>query len=170
MLRRVNAALFEAPAGARIAVVAESQNNNGVNDARFEYAGKILPRENIQGLPGCSFTVAGTTEQLQAVVAFADTTADSARYDLAEIENGVKSNLGKFTMKSDGSPIISFAIEPIMVAARVAMRSAPRTTAREQAPKKAAKKRTTAKKSGRAKRKPARKASTPRRGSSRKRR
>ena len=53
MLRRVNAALFEAPAGARIEVVAQSQNNNGVNDARFEYAGRILPRETIQGLPGC---------------------------------------------------------------------------------------------------------------------
>ena len=34
MLERVNAALFKAPRGARIQIVAE--NNNGVNDGRFE--------------------------------------------------------------------------------------------------------------------------------------
>ena len=151
MLRRVNAALFEAPAGARIEVVAESQNNNGVNDARFEYAGRILAREIIQGLPGCSFIVEEAIAQLQAVVAFADTAPDIARYDLAEVENGVKSNLGKFTMKSDGSPLISFAIDPIAVAARAPVRAAGKT-----ARTKAGKKKATGKKS------------TPRRGSSRK--
>jgi hypothetical protein len=161
MLRRVNAALFEAPAGARIEVVAQSQNNDGVNDARFEYAGTILPRENINGLPGCSFKVEGVTEQLQAVVAFADTASDSARYDLAEVENGVKTNLGKFTLKSDGSPLISFAIEPIMIAARVPMRSATRAAVRKKAPKRVSKK---------AARRKTRKPSTPRRGASRKRR
>ncbi len=70
MLRRVNAALFEAPPGALIRVVVEAQGNNGVNDARFEYGGQILPRETILGLPGCSFTVADFSERLEAVVVF----------------------------------------------------------------------------------------------------
>src|SRR5262245_12688472 len=118
MLRRVNATLFQAPAGARIELVAESRNNNGVNDARFEYADRILPRATIQGLPGCSFDVDGETAQLQAVVAFATTSPGTARYDLSEIENGVKSNLGKFTLNSDG-PLISFAIEPTPTAAAI---------------------------------------------------
>ena len=164
MLRRVNAALFEAPAGARIEVVAESQGNGGVNDARFEYAGTILPRELIEGLPGCSFVVEEATAQLQAVVAFADAAPGTARYDLAEVENGVKSNLGKFTMKSDASPLISFAIEPILVAARAPMKRAARKAAR----KKPARKKPARKKAAR-KKKTARKATKPRRGTSRKR-
>jgi hypothetical protein len=181
MLRRVNAALFEAPAGARIQVVAESRNNDGVNDARFEYAGNILPREIIQGLPGCTFDVDAATAQLQAVVAFADTAPWTARYDLAEIENGVKLNLGKFTMKLDGAPLISFAIEPVAAAARPPMtRSAP-GAARKRAgrKKKAAKRKRPAAKRKRpaAKRKATKKkgskkkiATKSRRGSSRKRR
>ena len=113
MLRRVNAALFEAPDGARIELVAESRNNNGVIDARFEYAGTVLPRETISGLPGCSFIVNGTSGRLQAVVAFDPGAPGNARYDLSEVENGVLSNLGKFTLKSDSSPLIDFVIDPI---------------------------------------------------------
>jgi hypothetical protein len=140
MLRRVNAALFEAPIGARIQVVAAAQNNSGVNDARFEYAGQILPRETIVGLPGCAFTVQGSSARLQAVVVFANDALGSARYDLAEIENGVQSDLGKFTLKSDASPLIDFAIDPIAVAAAAA--AAPRVarTAAKKTPRKAAKK------------------------------
>jgi hypothetical protein len=113
MLRRVNAALFEAPAGARIELVAESRNNNGVLDARFEYAGAVLPRETISGLPGCSFTVNRTSGRLQAVVAFDPGAPGNARYDLSEVENGVLSNLGKFTLKSDSSPLLDFVIDPV---------------------------------------------------------
>lgn len=122
MLRRVNAALFEAPAGARIEVVADSRNNNGVADARFEYAGAVLPRQTIAGLPGCSFTVQGTSGRLQAVVVFDSAAPGNARYDLSEVENGVLSQLGKFTLKSDGSPLIDFTIDP--VAAALAMAAA----------------------------------------------
>ena len=143
----MNAALFEAPAGARIQVVAESRNNNGVNDARFEYAGAILAREAIQNLPGCTFNVGEETGQLQAVVAFSDTAPGTARYDLAEIENGAKLSLGKFTLKADGSPFISFAIEPIAVLARASMKPAARRHIRKTtAKKKAAKKKTSRKK------------------------
>ena len=116
MLRRVNAALFEAPPGALIRVVAEAQGNNGVNDARFEYAGQILPRETILGLPGCSFTVADFSERLEAVVVFDPGAPGSARYDLFEVENGVKNDLQKSTRHSDSTPLISFTIDPVLVA------------------------------------------------------
>lgn len=120
MLKRVNATLFEAPAGARIEVVAESHNNNGVADARFEYAGTTLARTTISGLPGCSLTVTGTSSRLQAVVAFDPGAPANARYDLFEVENGVLSNLGKFTLKSDGSPLIDFVIDPVAAPLRIA--------------------------------------------------
>jgi hypothetical protein len=149
MLRRVNAALFEAPPGAVIQVVAEAQGNSGVNDARFEYAGQILPRAMILGLPGCSFTVADLSERLEAVVVFDPGAPGSARYDLFEVENGVKSALQKSTKHSDSTPLISFTIDPVFVAVGSRPRSAAPRSIRKAAPKKA-RKRT-------AKKKPARK-------------
>ena len=156
MLRRVNSALFEAPPGARIQVVAEAQGNNGVNDARFEYARQMLPRETILGLPGCSFTVAGSSQRLEAGVVFDPGASGAARYDLFEVENGVTSNLKKFVRQSDGSSLISFAIDPVLVAAGAPMAGAPpagaptrmarRPTARKAAVKKAAKKKRPARK------------------------
>jgi hypothetical protein len=144
MLRRVNAALFEAPAGAPIQVVAEAQGNNGVSDARFEYAGQILPRETILGLPGCSFTVTDFSEGLQAVVVFDPAAPGSARYDLFEIENGVKSALHKSVKHSESSPLISFTIDPVpLAAAEPARAAAPRLP---RAGKKAAKRKATRKK------------------------
>jgi hypothetical protein len=156
MLRRVNAALFEAPPGALIRVVAEAQGNNGVNDARFEYAGQILPRETILGLPGCSFTVADFSERLEAVVVFDPGAPGSARYDLFEVENGVKNDLQKSTRHSESTPLISFTIDPVLVAVSArsraaALRWAVRHAARKKARKRAAVKRKPAKK------KPARK-------------
>lgn len=180
MLRRVNAALFEAPAGARIQLVAESQNNNGVNDARFEYANALLPREVIMGRPGCSFTVGAATEQLESVVAFSTAAPGSARYDLFEVENGVMMNLGKSVRNSGGAPLIAFAIDPTFIAVprggviaaqppigagTPATRMAPRkkTTKKKTAKKRTPKRRTAKKKT----RKTARKR-TLRKGSSRK--
>jgi hypothetical protein len=139
MLRRVNAALFEAPPGAVIQVVAEAQGNNGVDDARFEYAGQILPRETILGLPGCSFTVADFSERLEAVVVFDPAAPGSARYDLFEVENGVKLALQKSARHSDSAPLISFTIDPVLVAVRSSRSTAaaPRSRARKAAKKKA---------------------------------
>src|SRR5262245_19630047 len=116
MLRRVNAALFEAPPGARIQLVAESRDNNGVNEPTFEYAQRILPRETILGLPGCSFTVDDSSERLEAQVVFDAGAPGSARYDLFEVENGVQSNLQKSTKNSESSPLISFTIDPVPLA------------------------------------------------------
>ena len=186
MLRRVNAALFEAPFGARIQLVAESQNNNGVNDARFEYANAVLPREVIMGLPGCSFNVGAATEQLESVVAFSTAAGGNARYDLFEVENGVMLSLGKSVRNSGGAPLIAFAIDPtVLVVPRGGVIAAQPpiaagTTARNMAPrtkttkKKAAKKKTAKKKAPKKKtaKKKTRKTATKRssrKGSSRKR-
>ncbi len=173
MLRRINAALFEAPAGARIEIVAESQNNNGVTDARFEYDGALLDREQILGLPGCSFTVAETHARLQAVVAFADSAPGTARYDLSEVENGVLSNLNKFTLKSDASPLIDFVIDPVEQAVAAPARRAPARRAAKGPRRKAPAKRATTKptKKSRAKTgRRSRKTTASRRSSSRRRR
>jgi hypothetical protein len=118
MLRRVNAALFRAPAGAEVRVVARSQANNGVQDARFEYANTVLDRETIQGMPGCRFTVDGARRQLQAIVAFDPGASGNARYDLFEVEpDGGLTDLEEFVKKSDSSPLIDFVIEGVGVPA-----------------------------------------------------
>ena len=109
MLRRVGPNVFEAPGGARIQVVAESQGNNGVNDARFSYGGRLLPLESILGLPGCSFTVADASERLDAMVVFDANAAPSAHYRLFEVENGVLSALEAPTA-TKFAPFTSFTI------------------------------------------------------------
>jgi hypothetical protein len=116
MLRRVNAALFEAPSGARIQIVAESQGNNGVNAARFQFGTDVLPAETILGQPGCTFDFGGVRDLFEAVVVFDPTAPLSARYDLFEVENGVTIPLGKFTRNSDSAPLIGFTIRPAAVA------------------------------------------------------
>ena len=169
MLRRVNAALFEAPPGAVIQVVADAQGNNGVNDARFEYAGQILARETILGLPGCSFTIADFSERLEAVVVFDPGAPGSARYDLFEVENGVRNDLQKSTRHSDSTPLISFTIDPVMVAVSSGSRAAAPRPLRKAARRKAARKRTAVKKKKPAKKKPARKPAKKKARTSRKR-
>lgn len=114
MLRRVNATVFAAPAGARIQIIAESRNNNGVHEARFEYGNRMLDAERILDRPGCSITVEDDSQLVDATVIFDASAPAGAQYDLFEVENGVKSALGKFTRKSDG-PTINFAIDPTLV-------------------------------------------------------
>ena len=157
MLRRVNAALFEAPPGARIQIVAEARNNNSVNDPTFEYGGRLLTEETILGLPGCSFTV-NATEFFEAGVVFDPDASASARYDLFEVENGVKSNLQKFVRSSDPTNLIGFTIEPMAFAISEAGGPGPGfapapgaarpPAARKAAKRKAPKKRTAPKKKG----------------------
>jgi hypothetical protein len=119
MLRRVDSALFEAPVGARIQVVAQSQDNNGVNEAHFAYAGRPLQTETFLGLPGCSFTVLGTVSRLQAVAIYGPNAPESARYDLFEVENGAMAHLGALNKDSESTASISFTIHPVLVGAAV---------------------------------------------------
>ena len=160
MLRRFNAALYEAPPGARIQIVVDSQGNNGVKDARFQYGRNILPRETIQGLPGCSFTVASTRDQFEVGVVFDPGAPGSARYDMFEVENGVPSSLGKTVRNSSSAPLMAFAIDPVAsLAAAAPMGMAPAGIARGTAPtaKRTAAKKTAGKKTAAAKKKSAKK-------------
>ena len=125
MLRRVNAALFEAPTGARIQIVAESQGNNGVNAARFQFGTEVFDAETILGLPGCTFDFAGVRDLFESVVVFDPTAPGSARYDLLEVENGVKRALGKFTRNSDSAPLIGFTIRPAAAGVAAGAATAP---------------------------------------------
>lgn len=146
MLTRIGADRFAAPTGQQIQVVSRSRNNNGTNDARFEYNGAVLPRQTIQGLPGCTFTVVTATQTFEAVVAFDPAAPATARYDLFEVDPGG----GLLDLQEDafaGDPLINFGItgEAAAAAATRARRSAapaPATTAK----RKARAKRATAKK------------------------
>ena len=173
MLRRVNSALYEAPSGAQIQIVVESQDNNGVEDARFQYGSDVLPREIILGLPGCSFTVDSSRKRFEAMVVFDPGAAGSARYDMFEVENGVKSALGKSVTNSSSAPLMAFAIDPVAVRAAVApigmaaARSASPVAgkAAKQRPAKKKKKKKVVKKTAAAKKKTvARKAAKPKAG------
>jgi hypothetical protein len=148
MLERINAALFRAPRGARIQIVAEPKDNNGVDDGCFEYAGILLDTEVILGLRGCSFTVASDREDFQAGVVFEPNAPQTARYDLFEVENGVKITLQKFVRKSDSLPEIAFTLLPLPVEAALRPPAARRAGTRKTA-RKRARKRTAAKKGGR---------------------
>lgn len=118
MLVRIGADRFAAPVGQQTQIVSRSRNNNGVNDARYEYNGTVLQRQTIQGLPGCTFTVVAATQTFEAVVAFDPATAATARYDLFEVDPGG----GLLDLQEDAfpaDPVINFGItgEPAAAAA-----------------------------------------------------
>jgi len=137
MLKQISGDRFQADAGEQIQIVARSRNNDGVNDARFEYASSVLPRSVIQGLPGASFTVRNGRQQFQAVVMFADNAAATARYDLFEVDEvGGLSDLGQFVTADDSSPLAGFAVEGVPAVSVLApaggrRRRAPGKTARK---------------------------------------
>lgn len=121
MLRRITFDRYEADLGDQIDIVAQSQGNNGVNDARFEYANAILPRQVIQGRPGATFVVLPGRNRVQAVVAFDPGASAAARYDLFEVDNvGGLSDLRQHVTKIDSSPLIGFAVEGVAAAAAAA--------------------------------------------------
>ena len=128
MLTRVGADRFSAPSGQQIQIVSRSRNNNGTNDARFEYNGVLLPRETIQGLPGCTFSVVPSTQTFEAIVAFDPGAPPTARYDLFEVDLGG----GLIDLQEDAFPIdplINFGITGEGAAAGAAARPAGRAGA-----------------------------------------
>lgn len=127
MLRRVTSLTYKAPVGARIQIVAESQDNEDFHDARFEFDLQVLDPETVLDRPGCTFTFEDTA-RLQAFVTFQDGAPGTARYDLFEVENGVKRSLEKFVRKSQSAPQLAFTIEPeeeAVAAAAAAPRAEP---------------------------------------------
>jgi hypothetical protein len=155
MLRRITFDRYEADLGDQIQIVAKARNNNGVNDARFEYASSVLPREVIQGLPGATFTVLAGRNRVQAVVAFDPGAGGTARYDLFEVDaSGGLSDLRQHVSQIDSAPLVGFAVEGVPVGAAVtrgmpiARRSVPARAGRKTAARKKTTGRTaTAKKS-----------------------
>jgi hypothetical protein len=146
MLRHIVGDRFEADNGDQIQIVTRSQNNNGINDARFEYAGATLPRQTIQGQPGCTFTVRDGRKQFQAVVMFDGAATTSARYDLFEVDEvGGFVDLDRHVTKANSSPLVGLAVEGVAAEAAAAVRRAapPPAAARKHAAKKAARKRRT---------------------------
>jgi len=143
MLRHVFGDRFEADVDDRIQIVAKSQSNDGVTDARFEYDRDTLPREVISGLPGCTFTVRDGRKQFQAVVMFAAGAGSSARYDLFEVdESGGLLDLGRSVTKDDGAALVGLAVEGVRARVAVGATRGVRAAAPEPAPprRKAAKK------------------------------
>ena len=137
MLREITFDRYGGIEGDRIQVVTQSQNNNGVNDARFEYAGNVLPREVIQGLPGASFTVEAGRKRFQAVVAFDPAAGNGARYDVFEVDAaGGLTDLRQHVSKADSSPLVGFAVEGVPVAVAAAPKSMPRAVRAGTQPKK----------------------------------
>jgi hypothetical protein len=120
MLRRITFDRYEADLGEHVEIVAQSQSNNGVNDARFEYANNALPRLAIQGLPGASFTVLPGRNRVQAVVAFDPAAGAAARYDLFELNRaGGLTDLRQHVSKIDSAPLVGFAVEGVPAGAAV---------------------------------------------------
>jgi hypothetical protein len=121
MLRRITFDRYEGDLGDQIALVAQSQGNNGVNDARFEYANAVLPRQVIQGRPGATFVVLPGRNRVQAVVAFDPAASAAARYDLFEVDSvGGLTDLRQHVAKIDAAPLVGFAVEGVPVAATAA--------------------------------------------------
>jgi hypothetical protein len=172
MLRRITFDRYEADLGDQIEIVAQSQSNNGVNDARFEYANNALPRLAIQGLPGASFIVLPGRNRVQAVVAFDPAAGAAARYDLFELDSaGGLTDLRQHVSKIDSAPLVGFAVEGVQAAAAATrgIPTAPRRVPRP--PKKAVSRKKTKHRASPARKQTARKhaaAKTSRRTKSRK--
>ena len=75
MLKRVSSSLFQAPTGSKVQIVARSRDNNGVQDATFQYAQTDLPAETINGMPGCSIKLLSGRRAFIATVLFSNAPA-----------------------------------------------------------------------------------------------
>ena len=130
MLRRVNAALYEADLGEHVELFVVQQGNGGVETASFEYNGIVLPAHPIQGHPGCEFTVVSGTHQFECIAVF-NPAAQTARYDLFEVNSaGGQTALNKSVTSADPTPLIGFGINAVAVA----LAASPASLTRGEAP------------------------------------
>jgi len=130
MLRRVNAALYEADLGEHVELFVVQQGNGGVEAASFEYNGIVLPAHPIQGHPGCEFTVVAGTHQFECIVVLNPASQATARYDLFEVNSaGGQTALNKSVTAADPTPLIGFGIGGVAVALAATPASVPRGAA-----------------------------------------
>ena len=118
MLKRVTAALYVEDAGAHVQLAVIATNNKGVEDARFEYDGDVLPRGTLDSHPACRFDVKAGSHQLRVIVAFHPDARDTAHYDLLQVnDGGALQPVGASVTKAASAPIIGFGIDGVAVPA-----------------------------------------------------
>jgi hypothetical protein len=116
MLKRVNAALYEANRGEQVELFVVARGNGGSETATFEYSNAGLSPHPVQGHPGCSFTLDPGTHQFECIVVF-NPASPAARYDLFEVNSaGGSTALNKNITAADPTPIIGFAIDGVAAA------------------------------------------------------
>ena len=113
MLRRVNAGLYEEDEGADVELAVKASNNDGVEDATFDYDSTVLPAHPIGGHPGCQFTVQSGTQQFRVLVVFSPSAPATARYDLFQVNAAgtLVPIAGKSVTNNGGTPLIGFGID-----------------------------------------------------------
>jgi hypothetical protein len=120
MLKRVTSALFEEDEDASVSLAVQSQNNNGVERATFDYDAGVLPAGPIQGHPGCTFDVLSDIHQFRTFVFFDPGAPSTARYDLFQVNSaGALVPVGKSVTKAASTPLIGFGIDGVAVVAPV---------------------------------------------------
>jgi hypothetical protein len=120
MLKRVTGALYEEDEDASVSLAVQSQNNNGVESATFDYDAGVLPTGPIQGHPGCTFDVLSDIHQFRTLVVFDPGAPSTARYDLFQVNSaGALVPVGKSVTKAASAPLIGFGIDGVTVAAPV---------------------------------------------------
>jgi hypothetical protein len=120
MLKKVTGALFEEDEDASVSLAVQSQNNNGVESATFDYDSGVLPAGPIQGHPGCTFDVLSDIHQFRTLVVFDPGAPSTARYDLFQVNSaGTLVPVGKSVTNAASTPLIGFGIDGVAVAAPI---------------------------------------------------
>jgi hypothetical protein len=120
MLKRVTGALYEEDEDASVSLAVQSQNNNGVERATFDYDAGVLPPGPIQGHPGCTFDVLSNIHQFRTHVVFDPGAPSTARYELFQVNSaGALVPVGKSVTKAASTALIGFGIDGVAVAAPV---------------------------------------------------
>jgi hypothetical protein len=83
MLVNVEGTLFRGKVGDAVTIAVVPRNNTVVTGAAFRYDSAPLPVRQVQGHPGCDFTVVAGSRMFSAVALFGDN-APGARCDLCE--------------------------------------------------------------------------------------
>lgn len=153
VLKKINGTDYEGAAGAEVTIVAVSQNNNGVEQAFYEYDGQTPDAATFQGHPGCKFVLKTGRKMFETLVVFAPG-FPNARYDLFEVDAGGLVDLQKGRTASDPNGRIGMRITGLVPA----LAGAPPPPAKAAAKKATAQKAPAKKAPQKAAKKPAKKA------------
>lgn len=176
MLIRVAPTFFQADTGDTVTIAAVAQNNNSSEGATFQYGGVILGALTVQNHPACQFVVVHGVDTFAAMMLF-DLTAPSASYDFFEVDAAgnfvplqvnAPAAAGIFTQfQIDGKPVAALAAATLAgrfatASAKAAAPPALPGAAGTGRPATARKRRTKAKRTRKAPKKPSRSGATAR--------